>query len=72
MTPLYASIPDGARDIDQASTALEGYLVGGTDYEKLASARLLNASEYTLNSALGYISLKTALQTDQVLAVAFR
>ena len=72
VTPLYASIPDGARDIDQASTALEGYLAGGTDYEKLASARLLNASEYTLNSALGYISLKTALQTDQVLAVAFR
>ena len=43
----------------------------GVDYEKLASARLLNSSEYTVNKALGYISLKTGLQTDQVLAVAF-
>ena len=61
-----------ARDIDQASTVLVSpYFVGGTSYEKLASARLLNSSEYTLNSALGYISLKTALQTDQVLAVAY-
>lgn len=62
----------GARDIDQASTTLEGGgLVGGTDYEKLSSARLLTSSEYTLNSALGYVSLKTSLQTDQVLAVAY-
>ena len=61
-----------ARDIDQASTVLVSpYFEGGTSYEKLASARLLNSSEYTLNSALGYISLKTALQTDQVLAVAY-
>ena len=69
---LYASIPEAARDIDQASTVLEGTWAGGKDYEKLAAARLLNSSEYTLNSSLGYISLKTALQTDQVLAVAFR
>jgi cell surface protein SprA len=47
-------------------------LEGGTDYEKMSSARLLNSSEYTLNTALGYLSLKTSLQTDQVLAVAFR
>lgn len=52
---------------------LDGHdgLEGGTTYEKLESARLLNSSEYTLNSAMGYISLKTALQTDQVLAVAY-
>ena len=72
VTPLYGNIPAAARDIDQASTALEGMLVGGTDYEKMSSARLLNSSEYTLNTALGYLSLKTSLQTDQVLAVAFR
>lgn len=41
-----------------------GGLVGGADYEKLESARLLNSSEYTVNTALGYISLKTSLQTD--------
>ena len=62
-----------ARDIDQASTVLAGIqdFEGGVDYEKLASARLLNSSEYTVNKALGYISLKTSLQTDQVLAVAY-
>lgn len=61
-----------ARDIDQAANTLDGGgLVGGADYEKLESARLLNSSEYTVNTALGYISLKTSLQTDQVLAVAY-
>lgn len=61
-----------ARDIDQAATTLDGGgLVGGADYEKLESARLLNSSEYTVNTALGYISLKTSLQTNQVLAVAY-
>lgn len=62
-----------ARDIDQTSTVLDGIsgFVGGVDYEKLESARLLNSSEYTVNSALGYISLKTTIQTDQVLAVAY-
>ncbi|MBQ6653559.1 MAG: cell surface protein SprA [Prevotella sp.] len=60
-----------ARDIDQVSTTLDGIgLVGGSDYEKLESARLLSPSEYKVNTALGYISLKT-LQTDQVLAVAY-
>ena len=62
-----------ARDINQTTTVLDGIsgFVGGTDYEKLERARLLSSSEYTLNDALGYISLKTPLQTDQVLAVAF-
>lgn len=68
MTGQYAA----ARDIDQAATTLDGGgLVGGADYEKLESARLLNSSEFTVNTALGYISLKTSLQTDQVLAVAY-
>ena len=68
MTGQYAA----ARDIDQAATTLDGGgLLGGADYEKLESARLLNSSEYTVNTALGYISLKTSLQTDQVLAVAY-
>ena len=61
-----------ARNIDQTSTVLDGAgLVGGTDYEKLQSARLLSSSEYSVNNALGYISLRTSLQTDQVLAVAY-
>ena len=62
-----------ARDINQTSTVLAGIpnFEGGVDYEKLSSARLLSSSEYTVNKSLGYISLKTGLQTDQVLAVAY-
>ena len=62
-----------ARDLDQTSTVLAAIpgFENGVDYEKLSSARLLNSSEYTVNKYLGYISLKTGLQTDQVLAVAY-
>ncbi|MDB8956237.1 cell surface protein SprA, partial [Parabacteroides merdae] len=45
--------------------------VNGTEYEEVESARLLDASEYTVNTKLGYISLKTQLQADEVLAVAY-
>ena len=68
MTSQYAA----ARDVDQAAATLEGGgLVGGADFEKLESARLLNSSEYTVNTAMGYVSLKSGIQTDQVLAVAY-
>ena len=68
MTTQYVA----ARDIDQAAAILEGAgLVGGADFEKLESARLLSSSEYSVNTALGYVSLKTGIQTDQVLAVAY-
>ena len=62
-----------SRTVDQVSVKLESMsgITGGVDYEKLASARLLSSSEYSVNTALGYISLKTGLQTDQVLAVAY-
>ena len=46
-------------------------LVGGVDYEKLESARKLSSSEYSVNTTLGYVSLKQTLQTDQVLAIAY-
>lgn len=77
---LYAQIKDVAdiRDIQKVTSYLQGKegdpdwgLIGGEDYDKIESARLLSSSEYTLNAALGYISLKTALQQDEVLAVAY-
>ena len=73
---LYSTINSSytdARSINQVYSTLGalGNFTGGIDYEKLESARLLNKTEYTLNSSLGYISLKTTLQTDQVLAVAY-
>lgn len=64
-----------ARNISMVTQALEPLaaygITGGRDYEKVESARLLSDSEYTLNSTLGYISVKTALSADEVLAVAF-
>lgn len=65
-----------ARYINQVTQALEPLnaygISGGKDYEKVESARLLSSSEYTLNSTLGYVSLKTALNADEVLAVAYQ
>ncbi|MBR3566466.1 MAG: cell surface protein SprA [Paludibacteraceae bacterium] len=58
------------RSIQTITSALSD-LIGGEDYEKIESARRLSPSEYTLNSTLGYISLKTALNQDEVLAVAY-
>ncbi len=61
------------RDIQQVSSAMQelSNMELGEAYEKIESARLLNSGEYTLNAALGYISLKTALNQDEVLAVAY-
>ena len=71
---LNSSYPE-ARYMSKASTALlplkEYEFEGGKDYEKIESARLLSASEYTLNANLGYIMLKTALASDEILAVAY-
>lgn len=43
----------GIRDIQQVSSAIEGYndMDSGEDYEKIESARLLSSSEYTLNTS---------------------
>lgn len=67
---------DGVRDIQQCNAVLAqmygGYgIVGGEDYEKIESARRLESSEYTLNTQLGFISLRQSLNNDEVLAVAY-
>lgn len=66
------------RDIQQVNTVLESAFpsvstgfAGGEDFEKVESARLLNPNEFTLNAQLGYLSLKSQLNTDEVLAVAY-
>ena len=59
-------------NVTQVLAPLQSYgITGGKDYEKVESARLLKASEYTLNSTLGYISLNAAISNDEVLAVAY-
>ena len=64
-----------ARYINRVTQALQPLqahgITGGKDFEKVESARLLKSTEYTLNPTLGYISLKQALNTDEVLAVAY-
>ena len=74
LTEIRNDYPD-ARYISQVTTALQPLsafgIEGGRDYEKVESARLLSSSEYTLNSSLGYISLRSALSSDEVLAVAY-
>jgi len=65
----------GVRQSDNINKTLSplsaSNFVGGQDFEKIEQARLLNESEYTINLNLGYISLRSALNTDEILAVAF-
>ncbi|MDR1524266.1 MAG: cell surface protein SprA [Tannerella sp.] len=71
---LYRTVIDNysaARDINSVTQTFDGFIEGGRDYEKIESARLLSMSEYTFSPQLGYISLNTRLQADEVLAVAF-
>ena len=74
LSTIKTEYPD-ARNISvvsQALSPLQAYgFEGGRDYEKVESARLLKESEYTLNSTLGYISIKSQLNADEVLGVAF-
>ncbi len=80
---LYATLRDqypALRDITLVSSTMPQVAIpgapdameSGADYEKIESARLLSSSEYSLNSALGYLSLKTQIDDDCVLAVAFQ
>ena len=76
MTSTYS----GIRDINQSTSVLNSITPNASDnnqfatsrdYERLENARLLSESEYSLNPKLGYISLNSQLNADQVLAVAF-
>jgi cell surface protein SprA len=63
------------RNINEVTQYLTGSPFGyisGTDFEKVENARRLNASEYTFNSKMGFISLNSTMNPDQVLAVAFQ
>ncbi|MDL2262693.1 cell surface protein SprA, partial [Bacteroidales bacterium OttesenSCG-928-I21] len=67
-----SSLVPSIRDINSVGNALLAYdMIGGIEYEKIESAKLLSSSEYTYNAQLGYISLNSTLTSDQVLAVAY-
>jgi cell surface protein SprA len=62
------------RNVDQVTNAFNPLYPGfqiGRDFEKIENARKLDEREYDFNRQLGYISLNTALNTDEVLAVAY-
>ena len=64
----------GIRDVDQVTNVLDPLYPGfqiGRDFEKIENARKLNEREFYFNKQLGYISLNVALNTDEVLAVAY-
>ncbi len=62
------------RDVQQITSTMSAFgnrFVGGRDFEKVERARKLAETEYTVNEQLGYISLNSSLNNDEVLAVAF-
>jgi cell surface protein SprA len=71
MNSTYSQVRDINQVTSTFSTLVEDGFIGGKDYEKIENARKLSPSEYTLNSELGYISLNSALNSDEVLAVAY-
>ncbi len=70
MVNTHAAIRDVEKITQEMSQFGQAFL-GGRDFEKIEQARKLSPSEYTVNEVLGYISLNSSLNTDEVLAVAF-
>src|SRR5690606_1616879 len=63
----------GIRDISQVTRTLNAAgFEEALEYAELANARRLRPTEFTYNPQLGYISLSTSLNQDEVLAVAFQ
>ncbi len=63
------------RNINTVSTYLAGapfFMVAGQDAVKVESARQLLPTEFSFNSKLGFISVNTALNSDQTLGVAYQ
>jgi cell surface protein SprA len=68
LTTTYSEL----REMKNATGALTSAgLRLGTDFEKIENARQLSSREYEYNDKLGFISLNSALNTDEVLAVAY-
>jgi cell surface protein SprA len=70
MISAYNAIRD-VQNITSSMAVFGSRFIGGRDFEKVENARKLNSSEYVVNVQLGYISLVSPLNSDEVLAVAF-
>lgn len=72
---LYQTVSTNAGIVSfvNSSQALQSLnLVAARHFEKVESARLLTANEYTVNTRMGFISLNQSLNNDEVLAVAYQ
>ena len=67
----YAGIREASSVISSLGPLAASDFENGKDWEKIDQARKLSPNEYTLNKRLGYISLNSALNNDEVLAVAY-
>jgi cell surface protein SprA len=70
---LYRKVRDVVRNFNDninGDLSIMG-LQPAVDFEKLQRARKLTQQEYTFHPTLGYVSLKTALNSDEVLGVAY-
>ncbi len=71
MTIQYSGIRDIKSVNDVLSLVKVPKFTEGNGYEVLQNARKLNATEFSYNSKLGYISLNSTLSPDEQLAVAY-
>lgn len=63
----------GVRDLARVNQTLnDAGFNEATEYVELANARKLSPNEFTFHPQLGYISLNTSLNQDEVLGVAFQ
>jgi cell surface protein SprA len=71
---IYKRQPN-ARNSAEVKNAVENMgienFIFGQDFEKLDKARLLSSRDYKFHPNLGYISLNTALNADEILAVSY-
>lgn len=48
------------------------FMQAGRDFEYVSNARKLNATEFTFNNRLGFISINQSINNDQTVAVAYQ
>lgn len=70
MANTYSDIRD-VKNITSTMSQFGEAFQGGVDFEKVEQARKLSPSEFSINEQLGYISLNSSLNTDEVLSVAY-
>jgi cell surface protein SprA len=72
LTSNYSNIRDIAKLNETLKPLSQRDFIAGRDYEKIENARRLDSTEYSLNKQLGYISLNMALNSDEILAIAYQ